>query len=132
MDNFIDFLTRAQKYGIYVMPCFTENEMLDNKYFKKMAKGATKQGILFSEDGIKAKQHYIELFLQYIKKKDPKLINSLFALTMQNEFAFHSDEAPFNQLSGTYTFLDGTSYDMTNDDDRRALAFTLSRIITKK
>ncbi len=122
MDNFIDFLTRAQKYGIYVMPCFCENEMPDNDYFKKMAKGATKQGILFSEDGIKAKQHYIELFLQYIKDKEPGLITSLFALTMQNEFAFHSDEAPFNQLSGTYTFLDGKTYDMTNNDERRALA----------
>ncbi len=122
MDNFIDFLTRAQKYGIYVMPCFCENEMLDNDYFRKMAKGATKQGILFSEDGIKAKQHYLDLFLTYIKEKDPKLINSLFALTMQNEFAFHSNHAPFNQTSGTYTFIDGTTYDMTNNDERRALA----------
>jgi hypothetical protein len=122
MDNFIDFLTRAQKYGIYVMPCFTENEMLDNDYFKEIAKGTTGQGILFSEDGIKAKQYYMELFLKYIKEKDATLINSLFALTMQNEFAFHSDEAPFNQTSGSYTFLDGTTYDMTNDDERRALA----------
>lgn len=122
MDNFIDFLTRAQKYGIYVMPCFTENEMLDNDYFKKIAKGATKQAILFSEDGIKAKQHYIELFLRYIKDKNPGLINSLFALTMQNEFAFHSDEPPFIQTSGTYTFIDGTTYDMSNNDERRALA----------
>jgi hypothetical protein len=60
MDNFIDFLIRARKYGIYVMPCFTENEMLDNDYFKALSKGNTKQGILFSEVGIKAKQHYIE------------------------------------------------------------------------
>lgn len=122
MNNFIDFLSRAQKYGIYVMPSFTENEMLDNDYFKALAKGATGQGILFSEDGIKAKQHYIELFLQYIKNKNPKLINSLLALTMQNEFAFHSYEAPFNQTSGIYNFLDGSKYDMTNDDERRALA----------
>jgi hypothetical protein len=122
MDNFIDFLSRAQKYGIYVMPCFTENEMLDNDYFKNIAKGASKQGILFSEDGIKAKQHYIELFLQYIREKNPSLINNLFALTMQNEFAFHSDEAPFNQTSGTYTFVDGPTYNMANDDERRALA----------
>jgi hypothetical protein len=122
MDNFINFLTLAQRYGIYVMPCFGGNGMLSNNYFKRMAKGATTQGILFSEDGIKAKQHYIELFLQYIKSKDPLLINSLFALTMENEFAFRSDEAPFNQISGTYTFIDGTTYDMTNNDERRALA----------
>jgi hypothetical protein len=122
MDNFIDFLTRAQKYGIYVMPCFTDGEMMDNDYFKALAKGATKQGILFSEDGIKAKQHFIELFLQYIKKKDPELINSLLALTMQNEFYFHSYEAPFNQHSGTYTFMDGSTYNMADDEERRALA----------
>lgn len=122
MDNFIDFLTCAQKYGIYVMPCFTENEMLDNDYFKALAKGATGQGILFSEDGIKAKQHYMELFLKYIKNKNPELINSLFALNMQNEFAFHSYEAPFNNATGVYTFIDGSTYDMSNDDERRALA----------
>ncbi|WP_430813793.1 hypothetical protein [Carboxylicivirga sp. RSCT41] len=122
MDNFIDFLTRAQKYGIYVMPCFTENEMLDNDYFRQISKGATRQAILFSEDGIKAKQHYIELFLKYIKEKDASLISSLFALTMQNEFAWHSNEAPFNQTKGTYTFIDGSEYDMTDDNERRALA----------
>ncbi len=122
MDNFINFLTLAQRYGIYVMPCFGDNGMPDNNYFKKMAKGATGQGVLFSEEGIKAKQHYIKLFLQYIKSKDPSLINSLFALTMENEFAFRSDEAPFNQISGSYTFIDGITYDMTNDDERRALA----------
>jgi hypothetical protein len=122
MDNFIDFLIRAQRYGIYVMPCFTENEMMDNNYFKELSGGADKQAILFSEDGIKAKQHYIELFLKYIKGVNPDLISTLFALTMQNEFAFHSDEAPFDQLSGSYTFIDGSSYDMTDDDARRALA----------
>jgi hypothetical protein len=122
MDNFVDFLKCAQKYGIYVMPCFTENEMPDNDYFKALSKGASKQEILFSEDGIRAKQHYMELFLQYIKKQNPELNNSLFALSMQNEFAFHSDEAPFNQQSGYYTFIDGSTYDMADDEQRRVLA----------
>jgi len=122
MDNFIDFLIRAKRYGIYVMPCFTENEMMDNAYFRNISQGASGQAILFSEDGIKAKQHYIELFLKYIKEVNPELIHTLFALTMQNEFAFHSYEAPFNQLSGSYTFLDGNAYNMTDDDQRRALA----------
>lgn len=122
MDNFIDFLTRARKYGIYVLPCFTENEMMDNAYFKKIANGASEQSVLFSEAGIRAKQHYIGLFLKGIRQRDPSLIHALFGLTMQNEFAFHSNEAPFNQTTGTYTFLDGSSYDMTDDDERRALA----------
>jgi len=122
MDNFVDFVSRAQKYGIYVMPCFTENEMLDNNYFKILSEGASGQSIFFSNAGIAAKQRYLELFLTYIKNKNPLLLNSIFALTMQNEFAFHSDEVPFNQTSGTYTFLDGSTYDMANDDRRRTLA----------
>ena len=122
MDNFIDFLTLATKYGIYVMPTFTENEMLDNNYFKKISGGVTKQEILFSEKGIKAKQLYIELFLKYIKTKNPELINTLFALTMQNEFVFHSYEEPFSQVTGAYTFIDGSKYEMSSDKERRALA----------
>ncbi|MEN8194214.1 MAG: hypothetical protein ABFS12_15445, partial [Bacteroidota bacterium] len=132
MDNFVDFLTRANKYSIYVIPCFTENEMLDNDYFNELSKGASGQDILFSEAGIKAKQHYIELFLKYIKANNPELINTLFALTMQNEFAFHSYEAPFDQTSGTYTFLDGSKYDMSNDDERRTLANRAIRHYYKK
>jgi len=120
MDNFIDFLSRAQKYGIYVLPCMDGS--LDNDFFRELSKGARGQGLFFSKDGIKAKQHYIELFLQYIKEKDPGLINTLLGLAMHNEFTFHSDLAPFNQLSGSYTFIDGSKYDMSDDDERRTLA----------
>ncbi|WP_430813791.1 T9SS type A sorting domain-containing protein [Carboxylicivirga sp. RSCT41] len=122
MDNFMDFMVRAQKYGLYVMPCFADNEMMDNIEFKNLSKGATKSEILFSQDGLNAKKRYIELFLKYIKDVDATLINNLFALTMQNEFYFRSDMAPFDQLSGTYTFLNDSTYDMGNDDERRALA----------
>ncbi len=130
IDNFIDFLSRAQKYGIYVIPCM--DGMPNNDYFRAISKGAGGREYFFSKDGVKAKQHYIELFLQYIKKKDPELINTLFGLAMHNEFAFHSNQAPFNQLSGSYTFMDGTKYDMSDDDQRRALAnATMQNYYTK-
>jgi len=47
MDNFVDFLIRAQRYGIYVMPCFTENEMMDNEYFKALSGGGRQAGHSF-------------------------------------------------------------------------------------
>jgi len=122
MECFTDFLKRAHRYGIYVMPCFGENEMISNKYFREMAGNTSGQAILFSKDGIKAKQQYIKWFLEYIKRRCPEAINSLIALSMQNEFAFNSTQAPFNQTSGTYTFIDGTKYDMSDDTQRRALA----------
>ena len=122
MENVVDFLRKCAKYGIYVMPCFTENEMMDNDYFRKLADGASGQGVLFSAEGIRAKQLYIRLFLEYIRAKDPVLLNTLFAVTMQNEFAFYCDQPPFSQTNGGYTFLNGRVFDMTNDSERRALA----------
>ncbi|MBR5626813.1 MAG: hypothetical protein IKW74_04240, partial [Thermoguttaceae bacterium] len=122
MDNFIDFLSRAAKYGIHVFPCFCENEMLTNDYFRELSGNTNRQSILFSQKGIEAKQLYMKLFLRYIRDKNPKLLDSLLGLAMQNEFAFYSTNPPFSQLTGTYTFLDGREYDMTNDDARHALA----------
>ncbi|MBQ7589468.1 MAG: hypothetical protein IJU47_02115 [Verrucomicrobia bacterium] len=122
MENVVDFLRKCSKYGIYVMPCFTENEMMDNDYFRKLSGGASGQGVLFSAEAIRAKQLYIRLFLEYIRAKDPALLDTLFAVTMQNEFAFYCNVPPFSQTNGVYTFLDGRKYDMTDDTERRALA----------
>ena len=122
MECFIDFVSRASKYGIYVMPTFGENEMVSNKFFTDLANNVSRQGLFFSKAGIKAKQQYLKWFLEYIKTRNPKLLDSVIALQMQNEFAFDSTVAPFNQLSGTFTFLDGSKYDMSNDDQRRSLA----------
>ncbi len=122
MECFVDFLSRANEYGIYVMPTFGENEMVSNKFFRDMANNAAQDSILFTSAGIDAKKQYLQWFLEYVKNRNPEAINSIFALQMQNEFAFHINRAPFNQRSGTYTFIDGTKYDMTNDDERRNLA----------
>lgn len=122
MECFTDFLTRANKYGIYVMPTMGENEMVNNSYFRSKSGGANGQAILFSKAGIQAKATFVQYFLEYLKEKDPKLLNGLFGVEMQNEFVFYANQAPFTQTSGEYTFLDGSKYDMSNDDDRRALA----------
>ncbi len=122
MENFVDFLTRAHRYGIYVMPCFGENEMVDNQWFEYTAGGATQYSVLFSQKGIDAKAQYIQWFMEYIKEVNPELLKTMFAISAQNEFIFTTDVAPFNMQSGTYTYLDGSTYDMANDDDRQALA----------
>lgn len=122
MECFTDFLTRANKYGIYVMPVMGENEMVNNQYFANLSGGASGQAILFSEAGISAKAKFLQYFLEYLKEKNPKLLDGLLGISMQNEFCYNANQAPFTQTSGEYTFLDGTEYDMTNDDERRALA----------
>lgn len=122
MENFVDFLKRAQKYGIYVLPCMGENEMVYNEFYNELSAGASKQSILFTEDGLKAKQQMLTSFLSYIKNRDSSLLDTLLGVAMQNEFTVDGNSAPFNTTKGEYTFLDGTTYDMSNADSRRALA----------
>lgn len=122
MENFVDFLKRAQKYGVYVLPCMGENEMVYNDFYNQLSSGASKQSILFTEEGIKAKQQMLTSFLTYIKKRDASLLNTLLGVSMQNEFALDGNAAPFNITQGKYVFLDGNSYDMSNTDSRRLLA----------
>ena len=55
MENVVDFIKRAKKYGIYVMPNFAENGMINNKYFFDKANGASEDGIMFSQAGLEAK-----------------------------------------------------------------------------
>jgi hypothetical protein len=122
MENFVDFLSRAKKYGIYIMPTFGENEMVANSFFSKLSGNSKGQSILFSKLGIDAKKQMIKWFLEYIKTKDSTLLNSIFALQMQNEFTFNSQLAPFNQTTGEYSFIDGTKFNMADDTSRRELA----------
>ena len=123
MENFYDFLNRAQKYGIYTIFNFSENEMITNDYYKKMSGGGNYgQMLLFNEDGMNAKCDYIKLILNYIKERKPSLLNALLAVQAQNEFYFESYWGPWTQLSGTYKYFDGTTFDMGNDYERYALA----------
>jgi len=128
MENFYDFLERAQKYGIYVITNFSENEMISSNYYRKMAAGNSGQGLLFSEEGMAAKVDYVKLVAQYVKERSlqehgsDKVLNALLAIQAQNEFAFYSTQAPFNMTSGIYEYFDGTKYDMSNMQERRALA----------
>lgn len=122
MENVVDFLNRAQKYGVYVIVNFSENEMISSAYYRQMSGGTSGQGLLFSQDGMAAKADYMKLFAKYIKERKPSLLNALLAIQAQNEFCFFNTAAPFNKTSGTYTYFDGTTYDMANNDSRHELA----------
>lgn len=120
--NLIDFLRRAHKYGIYVILNFTENEMIYSDYYRKMSKGATSQNILFSEDGIAAKADYLREILQIICDADPKLLNAILGIQGQNEFAYYNTSEPWVNTSGQYTYFDGTTYDMGDNESRHDLS----------
>lgn len=145
MDNFVDFLTRAHKYGIYVTSCFGDNDRMTNQYWESDSKfgKTTRQDILFSENALNAKAEYITKFLEYIKAapEGNKIINALLGITMQNEFYFDAASRPWTPIgkvevvdpntggmvempdyNWTYTYLDGSTYKMDDTKERRLLA----------
>ncbi len=129
MDNVVDLVRCARKYGIYVMPTFADNERMANAYWSRPEKfgSASYQQILFSENAVEAKKEYISKFLNYIiKQPDGKeLVKALFAMTLQNEFHFDWNTPPFAPIDGSYAFAYhflGKDYDMSVAASRRELA----------
>ncbi|MGB0259468.1 MAG: hypothetical protein ACPGES_12520, partial [Coraliomargarita sp.] len=95
MDNVMDFVRRARKYGIYVFPTFCDGELPRNKRYWNIIKDAVEglelddvtvrshNAIVVTREGQEARALYITDFLSYIKEKDPSLLNTLIAVQCQ-------------------------------------------------
>lgn len=123
MDNVVDFLQRARRHGIYVLPTFGDGELPRNAFFKKRLNDLpkTKNAIYLTREGIDAKKLYVTSFLRAIQQRDAGLMSTILALQCQNELYMRGDQWPFDQSSGNFTGVDGTTYDLASEKDRRAL-----------
>jgi len=135
MDNFIDFLQRAQKYGIYVYPTLCDGELPLNRYYAEMLLDQIPDDIIkvmkklsendsrlyYTKKGINAKKQYLSDFLFYIQKKDPCLLKSFLGLELENELYILANQWPFDMKEGIVEGPDGKSYNMSNDQQRQSL-----------
>jgi hypothetical protein len=126
MDNLADFILRAKRYGIYVILTFGDGELPVNNHYASMLAGlpAGHNTLYLTDQGIKARAAYLCDTLNYLKSKDPALLDGLLAVELQNELALYSGEWPFDDAnkSTKVTGADGQVYDMSLDADRQALA----------
>jgi len=129
MQNFVDFLKRAQKYGIYVFPTFGDGGLPKNQWYKdrlpvhlKEKLHGISQFFPFYRETIDLKAEYVQAFLQYIKDHDPELLHSLLAVELQNEYSVKSNAYPFTQTEGIHTSWWGEEFDMTDTLRRQELA----------
>jgi hypothetical protein len=131
MENVCDFLSRARKYGIYVLPTFGDGELPLNAYYRNMVRqtaedygvdlmGDLRNIVYLTEAGIKAKKHWVSEFVTFIKNRDPELLKSLLAIEFQNELYLTGDDWPFSLDSSIVTTADGRTYDMVDNDQRQA------------
>ncbi|NLH17639.1 MAG: hypothetical protein GX455_13770 [Phycisphaerae bacterium] len=120
MANVLDFLERAEKHGIYVLPTFGDGELPRNEYFRKRLGGGGNRIYLTSE-GIAAKREYVREFLQFIQSRRPELMATLLGVQMQNELHLDGKSWPFDAVNGTVTSANGKTYDLSNARQRQAL-----------
>ena len=122
MGNVLHFLRLCRKYDFYVLPNFGDNEIPGNRYYQTLSGGCDRMTVYFHENAVHAKAVMVEEFLTEIRQADPALLNTLFAVQLQNEFCFSETFPPFDQHEGIYRLYDGSTYDMADPAARRALA----------
>jgi hypothetical protein len=124
LDNFADFLDRARRHGVYVLPTFGDGELPRNAYYHEKLAGLprSKNAVYFTREGIEAKKEYVTEFLRFIAERDPGLLTALLGVQCQNELYVRGDQWPFDRREGTFTGVDGTTYDLSDASQRQALA----------
>jgi hypothetical protein len=127
MENVIDFLRRATKYGIYVLPIF--DEVPENAYYNEIRDEAPQpagedrihgyNAQYLSSGPIAAKRQCIADFIRHIAAKDRSLLSSVFGWSLANEVFVRNNGAPFSRSEGTVTTATGRTYDLADSEGRQ-------------
>lgn len=123
MGNVLDFLRRATRHGIRVLPAFGDGELPLNAHYRDRLrdKGHNKNVTVLTEEGVAARVEHITAFLSYIKTKEPVLLPTLLGLQCQNEACMHAEQWPFSEKAGAFTAANGKTYDLSKTGERQAL-----------
>lgn len=128
MENVADFLARAARHGIYVIPILDEtphNAYYDNLSARTAADpsdvritGYNRQYL--SPGPIAAKARGAADFVRWLRETDPGLLATVFAWALANEVNVHHTAGPFALESGKVVIANGKAYDMGDPDQRQA------------
>lgn len=124
MANFRDFLARAGRHHVYILP------VVDWIPGGKRYQGIVKSGrddiggmqMLFMDPAhVKAKILYLTDFISAIKQHDPRLLTNILAFELENEACMMVNEPPFSQMSGSFRY-NRRSYDLASEADLQRLS----------
>ncbi|MBI1764137.1 MAG: discoidin domain-containing protein [Acidobacteria bacterium] len=119
MANLTDFLIRANRHRIYVLPVLTYTPY--TAYYSAIVNrpepniGGFNRFYLGS-GAIEAKKQYVRKFVSAIR---PELRSTIFAYELENEVVVMANEPPFSLTSGLVKTANGLTYDMANDASRQ-------------
>ena len=127
MNNLVDFMTRCQKYGIYIL--YVLGDSLPGTDLFNVGGLISDNARYLNAQQIYGKQLYAKSFIQYFLDYDEEhgtsLINTIFALSNANESFYNSATWPFNQrgtANHIVTLANGKTYDMDVLKDRQDAA----------
>ncbi len=125
MGNFIDFLQRGRRHGVYVIPALFWIP-LSRGYLGQVGevpKDIQGPNRYYLHRGyIEAKARYVADFARTIQKLRPDLCTTLFAYELDNETHLFADHPPFSLTKGICTPACGKTYDLASEQDLQAMA----------
>jgi hypothetical protein len=130
MDNVADFVRRAARHGVYVLP--TLDYFPQNDYYWGIVTESVPDTGIKNMDGenlnflnaghVAAKAEYLKRFAEALRTRvGPSVMSAILAYSSNNEAFFQGDKAPFNS-TGEVTPLNGETYDMNSAADRQQAA----------
>lgn len=125
MEHFLDFLGRARRHRVYVVPSLIHLPL--NKRYREIA-GTAPENVghvnrcYLHQGHVDAKARYAADFVTAVKRHDPDLLSTVLAYELDNETHFTATGPPFSLTEGTITPADGVTYDLSSQEDLQQMA----------
>ncbi len=128
VNNFVDFVQRANNHGIYVIPII--EGIPYNAYYQSQVIPSDCGSIIQWPNGetmcpglVAAEKQFVMDFVSDVKSKlTADQFSAIMAYELANEIQFSASVAPFNQTAGNVTTADGNTYDMSVSSQRQQAA----------
>jgi len=136
MTNVVDFLSRANAHGIYVLITGTRTNTVEDfslyglpasyasivNSYPSPTDVASINRLAMHPGNINAMKVYSADVIRWIKDSNPNLSSTVLAYEPLVEPHFYSDAPPFSLTSGFVTLANGKTYDMANPVSRQLAA----------
>lgn len=129
LDNFVDFLSRATRHRMYVLPIFDRPprnagyRAIHRAHTTEDAAGFAGYNAFVLDPGwIAATAQGVQDFVNGVKARNPALLSTVLGWAFANEQFFTVAQPPFDRLEGTITPATGRTYDLADPAQRRACA----------
>jgi hypothetical protein len=125
LANVVDFLARARRHGIRVVPSLIhlpECKRYRDLIGERSRDIAGVNQMYLHEGHTAAKARYAADFVAAIQAHDPGLLTTVLAYELDNETHLDATAPPFSLASGTLATANGQSYDLASEEALQRMA----------